>query len=163
MQCTLLIEELETALRLAQNLRSRIVLLVGPAGSGKTSLLSLLAEHNGFIITNLNMELSERLLVSTTKARAVETPSILERLIDEIPYDIVLLDNIELLFDTSLHLDPLRLLSSLSRNKTLIASWPGRFSEGKLSYAEPGHPEERVYNSVECMIVKCSDDQKTTG
>jgi hypothetical protein len=38
---------------------------------------------------------------------------------------LVLLDNIELLFDVHLKQDPLRLLQGLSRNKTVVATWNG--------------------------------------
>ena len=51
--------------------------------------------------------------------------------------EVVLLDNIELLFATELAQDPLRLLQSLSRNRTIVAAWPGNFDGGALTYAEP--------------------------
>ena len=38
--------------------------------------------------------------------------------------DVVLLDNIELLFAVEFAQDPLRLLQSLSRNVTIVAAWP---------------------------------------
>ena len=36
----------------------------------------------------------------------------------------ILLDNIEVIFDVALKQDPLRLLQRLSRNKTVVAAWP---------------------------------------
>ena len=50
--------------------------------------------------------------------------------------ELILLDNIELLFAVELAQDPLRLLQSLSRNRTVIASWPGTFDGQSLTYAE---------------------------
>ena len=52
-------------------------------------------------------------------------------------------NNIELLFATELAQDPLKLLQSLSRNRTIVAAWPGNFDGAALTYAEPGHPEAR--------------------
>jgi len=58
---------------------------------------------------------------------------------------LVLLDNIEILFDVHLKQDPLRLLQGLSRNKTVVVAWPGRVLNDTLIYAEPEHPEYRRY------------------
>jgi hypothetical protein len=56
----------------------------------------------------------------------------------------VLLDNLELLFDISLKLDPLRCLQDLARDKTIVAAWNGTVTAGHLTYATPDHPEYRL-------------------
>ncbi|MFN2218648.1 MAG: BREX-3 system P-loop-containing protein BrxF, partial [Anaerolineae bacterium] len=70
----------------------------------------------------------------------------------------VLLDNIELLFDASLALDPLRLLEEISRNWTLVVAWPGQVEGGWLLYARPGHPEYKRYPVGDLMIVAPTAD-----
>jgi hypothetical protein len=67
--------------------------------------------------------------------------------------EVVLLDNIEILFDPSLQQDPLRLLLNLSRNRTLVVSWNGQIKNNILSYAEPGHPEYRRYSVENFLII----------
>lgn len=57
----------------------------------------------------------------------------------------VLLDNTELLFDSGLQQDPLRVLQNLARHRTVVASWLGRAKDRTLTYAEPGHPEFQSY------------------
>ena len=59
--------------------------------------------------------------------------------------DLLLLDNIELLFDQSLKLDPLDQLKRHAHAKRVVASWPGVLRDGRLSYAEMGHPEYQDY------------------
>ena len=59
---------------------------------------------------------------------------------------LVLLDNIEILFDTALKQDPLRLLQGVSRNRTIVAAWNGTLENGYLIYAAPEHPEHRRYS-----------------
>jgi hypothetical protein len=59
--------------------------------------------------------------------------------------EIVLFDNIEILFDVSLKQDPLRLLQGLSRNKTVVAAWNGSIDGKYMIYAVPDHPEYRRY------------------
>jgi len=58
---------------------------------------------------------------------------------------LVLLDNIEILFDVHLKQDPLRLLQGLSRNRTVVAAWNGSIVDGHMTYAVPDHPEYRRY------------------
>jgi hypothetical protein len=58
---------------------------------------------------------------------------------------LVLLDNIEILFDVHLKQDPLRLLQRLSRNKTVVAAWNGTIVDGHMTYAVPDHHEYRRY------------------
>ena len=59
--------------------------------------------------------------------------------------DIVLLDNIEILFDKSLQQNPLMLLQTNSKNKTMIAAWNGKIESERLIYAKPDHHEYWSY------------------
>jgi hypothetical protein len=58
---------------------------------------------------------------------------------------LLLLDNLELLFDHSLKLDPLDLLKRHAHGRRVVAVWPGELREGRLVYAEMGHPEYQDY------------------
>ena len=59
----------------------------------------------------------------------------------------MIMDNkLEMLFDAALALNPLQLLQSLSRNVTLVVAWSGAYADGKLIYAEAGHPEYWEYS-----------------
>jgi hypothetical protein len=97
------------------------------------------------------------LLDLTHRQRAVRVAGILDNIVREAASDVVLLDNIELLFAAELAQDPLRLLQSLSRNRTIVAAWPGSFDGKSLSYAEPGHPEARRYSTPQAVIVRTGD------
>ena len=46
-----------------------------------------------------------------------------------------------MLFTPELAQDPVKLLQGLSRNRTLVVSWPGVRDGTTLIYADPGHPE----------------------
>jgi hypothetical protein len=65
----------------------------------------------------------------------------------------VFLDNIELLFDEELKVDPLRLLQSLSRNITVVAAWNGDTVNGSVTYAEVNHPEYRRYSAEDLLLI----------
>lgn len=131
----------------------KLVLAVGPARSGKTAALVLVAQQRGWAIVNVNLSLSERLLELTQKQRKVRVVAILDETVRAENASVVVLDNIEMLFAQELAQDPLRLLQGLSRNVTIIAAWPGTIDGGCLTYAEPGHPEARRYVSPQACIV----------
>jgi hypothetical protein len=83
------------------------------------------------------------MLELTERQRALQLPQILREIINMGSSEIILLENIEIIFDVGLKQDPLRLLQGLSRNKTVIAAWNGTIVEDSLTYAVPGHPEYR--------------------
>ena len=131
----------------------RLVLVVAPAGGGKTSALQDVSERTGAPLINVNLELSRRMLNLTKRQRALQLPKLLSDIVTEAGSDVVLLDNIEILFDVSLKQDPLRLLQKLSRNKTVVAAWNGSIVDGYLTYAVPGHPEYRRYRIRDFLVV----------
>ncbi len=66
-------------------------------------------------------------LTRTQRSRQVER--LLKEVIAAVPGDVVLLDNLEILFDTGLEVEPLRLLQVSSRNRTIVASWSGSYRD----------------------------------
>jgi hypothetical protein len=145
--------ELEQLLPDAGRQYHRLVLVVGPAGSGKTPLVKELCRRHSFPYLNVNLALSQRLLDLTSKERPLRVRRLLDDAIGEQPGDAVILDNIELLFDPALQQDPLACLQALSRNRTLVASWGGAYTQDVLTYAEPGHPEYRRYERPDVIVV----------
>lgn len=129
----------------AESLYHRLVLVVGADGSGKTSALRAVAECIDAPLVNVGLELSRRLLDLTERQRRIRAPELLGRIVTETASDIVLLDNVELLFDVALHQNPLGLLQRLSRRRTVVATWNGSMEDGHIVYAGPGHPEYRRY------------------
>jgi hypothetical protein len=137
----------------AAELYHRLVILAAPAGAGKTAALRDVHERTGAPLVNVNLELSRRMLELTGRQRALQLPRLLSEIVNASGGDVVLLDNIELMFDISLKQDPLRLLQGLSRNKTLVVVWNGPVNGGYLTYAMPEHPEYRRYIIRDLIIV----------
>jgi len=131
----------------------RLILMVGPAGSGKTSALQELSARTFAPLVNVNLELSHRMLFLTERQRTLQAPKLFGEIVSEAAGELVLLDNIEILFDARLKQDPLRLLQGLSRNKTVVASWHGSVVDGHLTYAVPDHPEYRRYPIHDFLVV----------
>jgi ABC-type hemin transport system ATPase subunit len=121
------------------------MLIVAPAGAGKTTVLKEVQERIGAPLINVNLDLSRRMLDLTERQRALQLPRLLREIINDAEGGVVLFDNIEILFDVSLQQDPLRLLRGLSRNKTVVAAWNGSIDNDHMIYAVPDHPEYRRY------------------
>ena len=137
----------------AAELYHRLVMLVAPAGAGKTAVLQDVHDRTDAPLLNVNLELSRRMLELTERQRALQLPRLLSEMVNAARADVVLLDNIEVLFDVSLKQDPLRLLQGLSRNKTVVAAWNGSVDHEHMVYATPDHPEYKRYPLRDFLVV----------
>ena len=161
---TSLSSQIQDVLPKIQETYYKLILAVGPARTGKTAALTEMAEKHKWPRVNVNLCLSEKLLELTHRQRAVRVAGILDDTVRNENSNVILLDNIELLFAAELAQDPLKLLQSLSRNRTIVAAWPGNFDGATLTYAEPGHPETRRYPTPQAAIVRAGEtDQPDIG
>ena len=148
----------------APTMYSRLILLVGPSGSGKTHALQEISAKYGKNILNVNLEMSKALLELPIQRRESRAQRIFADIIDnflgnEDPQtSVILLDNLEILFDKDLKQDPLRLIQGISRNLTIIASWNGTWIQERLTFAISGHPEYRFYDKIDAQIVTCTEE-----
>jgi hypothetical protein len=127
--------QLEQAIAQAASQYFRLVILAGVFNSGKTAALRSVAERLGCPLANVNLEMSKKMLDLTRAQRSRQVERLLKEVIAAAPGDVVLLDNLEILFDTALEVEPLRLLQVTSRNRTVVASSSGTFLDGTLIYA----------------------------
>ncbi len=146
-------ESLRTAAAQASGLYHRLVLLVGASGCGKTAVLGEFARSVGVPLVNLNLELSRALLDIPRAQRHLAISRLLSSVVEPLPGEVALLDNIEILFAPELQLDPLKAIQQLSRNRTIVAAWNGLVAADRLLYAEPSHLEFRDYPVRDLMIV----------
>jgi hypothetical protein len=137
----------------AAELYHRLVMLVAPAGAGKTAALRTVHERMAAPLVNVNLDLSRRMLDLTERQRVLQLPRLLAEIVAASQADVILLDNVEVLFDVSLKQDPLRLLQGLSRNKTVVAAWGGSIEGEHMVYATPDHPEYRRYPLRDFLVV----------
>ena len=147
------IEALMNSIDQAAGSFNRLVLLVGPSGSGKSHLLQKLCEIRTCPLLNINLRISQKLLEIPRNKRSRHVDRLFGELLAGCDGDVVALDDLEVLFDPGLQLDPLRLLKVHSRNRTLVASWNGAYHDGVLSYAELDHPEFKSYRGVDVPVV----------
>ena len=133
------------------SLQSKLILLVGAPHSGKTAVLQSLAKKKGITPLNIGAQLGASLAGVSQRQRPLQATSTLRDLIEHhCSGDLLLMDNIEILFDRSLQLDPLELLKRQARVRRVVAVWPGNLQgdtkTGRLTYADLGHPEHQNYD-----------------
>jgi hypothetical protein len=133
------------------SLQSKLILLVGAPHAGKTELLRSLGSIKGVVPLNLGALLGARLAGIPQRQRHLQTASIMRELADKHAFaDVLLIDNIEILFDRALQLDPLELLKRHAHSRRVVAVWPGQLQgdvrTGRLTYADMGHPEYQDYS-----------------
>lgn len=142
-----MIEKLECLVDEVGSLHSKLILLIEFSPIGKTkAILHALAKKKDVVPLNIGAELSRRLAGMPQRQRHLQTTTLLRELADQhATGDLLLLDNIELLFDRTLQLDPLDLLKRHAHARRVVAVWPGELRGNRLTYAEMGHPEHQDY------------------
>ncbi|CQR72611.1 hypothetical protein SOV_15720 [Sporomusa ovata DSM 2662] len=148
-----IVEKVLKSIDQAAGLYQRLILIVATPGTGKTTALKTIQTQTRASLINVNLELSRQLLDLTERQRTLQLPRLMADLVKEVSSNVVLLDNIELLFDPSLKQDPLRLLQGISRNKTLVVAWNGSVINEYIVYATPDHPEYRRYPTRELIVI----------
>lgn len=141
-----MLDSLEKLVNEVSALHSKLILLISGPQSGKSALLEALGSKRNLTPLRVGAELGSKLAALPQRRRQLQTTSILRELADQHAKDnLLLIDNIELLFDRTLQLDPLDLLKQHARVRRVVAVWPGQLNEGRLTYAATGHPEHQDY------------------
>lgn len=136
-------------------LNCKLILLVGPSHSGKTQLLRQLGAKLNIESLNVGLELGRGLAATPNNKRGFSAGELLREIVDkERPEDPLLLDNLELLFEPGLQINPLDLVRRLAHSKRVVAVWPGALRGDRLVYADMSHPEHRDYSCDGVVVLE---------
>jgi hypothetical protein len=150
-----MLEKLEQLIGEIGDLNSKLILLVGPSHSGKTSLLRELGVKLHIDPLNVGLELGRRLAATPNNKRGFSAGELLREIADQEQIgDLLLLDNLELLFEKGLQINPLDLVKRLAHSKRVVAVWPGELRGDRLIYADMGHPEHRDYSREGVVVLE---------
>lgn len=140
-----LTDEITNALMIFSHKFYQLLLIAGNDSHKKSLLLKQIAESGNYAYVNLNLALSERLMMISSHERSLFVNQCMDEIINGINAGTVIFDHIEILFEKPLNIDPMALLKNLSRHRKLISAWPGIIKDNTLIYAKPGHPEYVKY------------------
>ena len=70
--------------------------------------------------------------------------------------DNIYIKDFEMLFDPRYEIDVLKLFCDKARITNVAVKWPGKYINGKLTYADPGAPDYHEYdcNAYQIRIVQ---------
>ena len=143
------------------DLQSKLILLVG--NRGKTGLLRALARRLDASPFNVGVKLGRRLAATSISDRSFSTNELLREITDDVRSDVpLLLDNLEVLFEPSLKINPLDLIKRLAHSRRVVAVWPGEMRDDRLVYASMGHPEHRDYTRDGVVVFESAQGQQGT-
>lgn len=129
------------ALAQAGSCREMLVLVVGGSGSGKSKLLSFVSEQAGCRNVSLSEPLASRLVEVPKKRLPLDVEVVMRELIARDASEGCAVDNTDLLFSSALHVDPVRMLTAISRSHRMIVGLHGRMQGMRFIHAHPDHPE----------------------
>ena len=145
------------------DLQSKLILLVG--SSGKSRLLRGLARRLNTAPLNIGAQLGRRLAATPISDRGFSTNESLREITDDARNNDVplLLDNLEVLFEPSLKINPLNIIKLLAHSRLVIAAWPGELRNDRLIYAGMGHPEHRDYTRDGVVVFETAQSHQGAG
>lgn len=129
------------------------LLLVHPEIHRLEDAADALLSRHGWPRLSIGRELSAALLSSPSPHRPRAAQQWTATRLGQMAPGPVLCTEIDLLFDLTLELDPLRLLRHASRVTRLVVTWPGDYLQRVLAYAVPDHGHYRTWRRPEVDIV----------
>lgn len=150
-----MLAKLEQLIGEVGDFNSKLILLTGPSRSGKTKLLRELGNKLSIEPLNVGLELGRRLAATPNSKRSFSAGELLREISDkERTEDPLLIDDLELLFEPSLQINPLDLVKRLAHAKRVVAVWPGELRGDRLIYADMSHPEYRDYSRKGIVVLE---------
>lgn len=129
------------------------VILVDPVVQHLHDISEVLQSQFHLASVDLGAGLSEVLVGLPPDVRTRQAPIWISDTLRALQPGPIVCDNIDLLFEPSLRLDPLRMFQQCSHITRLVVLWPGEHSKGVLSYAVPQHGHYRYWTHPEACIL----------
>lgn len=132
------------------------ILLVGDE-TDRSATLAVISADTSAIPLTLGIELSQ-VLIDAAGARLDLSTAIAGMR----PSDpVLLLDRIQILMHPQLKVSAVDTLVRVARRRPVCASWPGRYADGRLRYADPDHPEYLDDDASRALILDLSINEST--
>ncbi len=145
------IKELNIIITAVKLQRSRLIII---CGVGKENLKQQCSVKYGIKNINISQALAKKLLSIPSARRSMRVQRCLTEILRRFDDEILWLDRIQLLFYPELKFDTVQFFQNASRNKTLLLAWEGTYKNNKLIYAEPGHPEYKVFSEIDPYLFR---------
>ncbi len=139
----------------ARNIDGSLALNGQPIPPGPALLVDDMVDSRWTLTVAAWLELGRRLAATPNNKRGFSAGELLREIADkERTEDPLLLDNLELLFEPGLQINPLDLVRRLAHSKRVVAVWPGELRGDRLIYADMSHPEHRDYSRDGVVVLE---------
>ena len=111
-------------------------------------------ESAKYQVIQLNAPVSKALLDYSPDERPAKVEAVFKKTLNT--DSSVLITDFEMLFDPRYEIDVIKLFCDRARITNVAVKWPGKYTNGKLTYAEPGDPDYHEYdcNAYQIRIVQ---------
>lgn len=103
----------------------------------------------------INIELAKKLAAIKPNRRTMRMEQCFRQVLDTLPDDTVIKD-FDAMFNPDYEVDVLKIMSSLAKIKPFGVVWPGKCENGRLTYAEEGFRDYKVFDinkyDVTCVV-----------
>jgi len=128
-------------------LPNALLIIAGERGAGKTKMAKALADAGLGQYINLSLVLARHLANQDDPTAMVRPSDMAQHLTRMTSSSLVILDNIEALFQAELNLDVVWWVRQVARDIALVIVWPGPVVHGEFSYSMPNRRD--YYHSRE--------------
>ena len=151
---TLHTAEVRSVLQTVRREHFRIIWVVGGSASDRTTVIRAVADAEDGAVLDVGRLLSAALIEIPSPHRAVSVDDAFSEMLSGGGKEVLCLDHLEILFETSLMLHPIDLVKNASRRFLLIASWPGTLTQDSLAFGPEDHPAHLkiTRQDLECLI-----------
>lgn len=134
----------------------RLVWVAGGSSLERSSLLKALAETEDGAFVEIGKILSSAIIEIPAPLRPASVEECFAAILSERPAPVVCLDHLEILFESSLRLNPVELIKGASRHRLLVASWPGTTQGNRFCFGPDDHPAhlELSEQDFDCRIFR---------
>lgn len=135
--------KIKTTISLLDTNYEKLVFILIKQDSDWICTHDLLKQEFDVDILNISYELAKRLLTEKESRYPFLISTKLREILADFSPQLLILRNIEFLFEPSLKLNVIPALKNISRHQAIIVLWPGEFIDRYLIYSAPGHPEHQ--------------------
>lgn len=129
--------QLKKAIEAAQNNDgSKLILIIGKPGSGKSKIIHEFSNETGIGILNLDQ---------IFKDNSSKIESVMNDFLKTYDREVLLIDNKRVLYAKDSKIDMLAFLKQLSQNVIVVATWNGMIEDNKLIHIRSKLPENLEY------------------
>lgn len=121
----------------AKNGESKLILIIGKPGSGKSKLIHEYSEETGIPILDLD---------NIFKGKVTQIESVMHDFLTNYDNEVLLLDNKKILYAKNSNIDMLAFLKELTEKVIVVATWNGIIIDNKLIHIRSKLPTNLEYN-----------------